>query len=641
MKNFARQNSTEKKTWGVLGKIQTYEIPNNAKGKEIVPLNNNAFASWDSTKSNYRIRPHMPQQGGVVSVDVTPTPTATAIPPTPTPTLTSTPTPTLTSTSTPTPTLTSTSTPTPTPSSTPTPTPTSTPIPFDVDAQAYLNAVITSGGTVNSTMSAATNTLFVSLKDYDIYNDLLVFYPILGGTADSTKLNGKRTAPQFDIEWSNPGAMTFDSSGVLGNTAGGGNTFIVPDTDLTLGNRHMSFYSNLVVGGAAGYEIGGGDGVTNTLIVSYGGGTGYFAFGPFNTYANTSSTGFYYTQVSGATSPYNMVGYKNGVQVVNTTSTDLGGAVYTSLLCDNRTAFPGFNSGVERSNKRVSWASFGNDLTPIKSAIYENIVNEFQTTLGRNTYVSPIDVDAQAYIDDVIAEGGTITPTVSAATDTLFTSLKFNNLYSKIALLYPMLGGIANSSKLEAKGNTSYNMTWTSGVTFSSSGATGNGTDGYGSTGWIQNTNSASFGMGLDDASAWVYIQNVVSASNKYTFGSADSTRSFGFGNSYNGFVRVGISSSIVQTTTFRASVSAGFAGESRTGSTNIDYYWTDSSSASTIAVASSAMARNNMDLFRAGTIGGYTQDTIGTFGIGQGLSNSEFITLRAIIIEFNQAIGR
>jgi hypothetical protein len=108
MKNFARENSSEKKTWGVLGKIQTYEIPNNALGKDIVPLNNNAFAAWDASKSNYRLRPHMPNnQGGVVPQE-TPTPDVS---PSPTPTNTGTPTPTPTNTETP--------TPTPTPSSTP------------------------------------------------------------------------------------------------------------------------------------------------------------------------------------------------------------------------------------------------------------------------------------------------------------------------------------------------------------------------------------------------------------------------------------------------------------------------------------------------------------------------------------------
>jgi hypothetical protein len=81
-----------------------------------------------------------------------------------------------------------------------------------------------------------------------------------------------------------------------------------------------------------------------------------------------------------------MLGYKNGVQVVNTTSTDALSNLYLSVLCDNRTATPGFNSGIERSNKRMAWGSYGDNLTATEITDYEIIVNTFQTTLGRNSY---------------------------------------------------------------------------------------------------------------------------------------------------------------------------------------------------------------------------------------------------------------
>ena len=140
MKNFARENSSEKKTWGVLGKIQTYEIPNNALGKTIVPLNDNAFAAWDASKSNYRLRPHMPNNQGGVVPQGTPTPDVS-----------------------PTPTGTSSATPTPTPTGTPTPTPSSTPA-FPTPALWYdatnLGSIdyITTGGTdlINTWRSIGT-----------------------------------------------------------------------------------------------------------------------------------------------------------------------------------------------------------------------------------------------------------------------------------------------------------------------------------------------------------------------------------------------------------------------------------------------------------------------------------------------------
>jgi hypothetical protein len=105
------------KTWGVLGKQQTYYGPTHFMGEK-VPLNNNPLNAWDYKKSNYRRIDGVPanaQQGGVVpQSNPTPTPTGT---PNPTPTNTNTPTPSATVTLTPT----NTGTPTPTPTPSPAP----------------------------------------------------------------------------------------------------------------------------------------------------------------------------------------------------------------------------------------------------------------------------------------------------------------------------------------------------------------------------------------------------------------------------------------------------------------------------------------------------------------------------------------
>jgi hypothetical protein len=263
---------------------------------------------------------------------------------------------------------------------------------FDPDAQAYLDAVVAAGGTVDATITSATNTLFTDLKSTSIYPKLLAFYPVLGATQNSTALNGNRTNSTYDINWSTPADMTFSASGVVktsgGSSTGGGNTFIIPDNNLTVGNRHMSFYSNFDSGlYGNGYEMGGGAGAENVVIFNYNNsGTGYFAFGGgYKTYAGTN-TGFAYTQLSGASSPYAMLGYKNGVEVVNTTSTDSMGAKYLSVLCDNRSTVPAFDAGIEASDKRMCWASYGDDLTLTQIGQLETIVNAFQTALGRNVY---------------------------------------------------------------------------------------------------------------------------------------------------------------------------------------------------------------------------------------------------------------
>ena len=101
----------DKRLWGVLGKQQTFFSPQKqVQGKTKVPLNANAFDSWDVKRSRFKRvdgYENAVQQGGVV-------PQATSGPvisPTPSPTLTQTPT----------------NTPSPTPSFTPTMTQTQTP----------------------------------------------------------------------------------------------------------------------------------------------------------------------------------------------------------------------------------------------------------------------------------------------------------------------------------------------------------------------------------------------------------------------------------------------------------------------------------------------------------------------------------
>jgi hypothetical protein len=130
MKNF-RKGKSDSKTWGVLGKQETFYAPTHFMGEK-VPLNANPLESWDYKKSRYRRIDLVPkndgQQSGTVIGQIPPTPSATPVTPTPTSTpVTPTPTPTTTTTATVTPTNTGTPTPTPTQTSTSTPTPTITP----------------------------------------------------------------------------------------------------------------------------------------------------------------------------------------------------------------------------------------------------------------------------------------------------------------------------------------------------------------------------------------------------------------------------------------------------------------------------------------------------------------------------------
>lgn len=85
-----------KKTWGILGKQQTFYSPGQfIQDKPKVPLNNTPVDAWDYKKSKYYrvdLVPIEVQQGGVVP-QVTPTAPVVTASSTPQPTPTMTPTP--------------------------------------------------------------------------------------------------------------------------------------------------------------------------------------------------------------------------------------------------------------------------------------------------------------------------------------------------------------------------------------------------------------------------------------------------------------------------------------------------------------------------------------------------------------------
>jgi len=144
---------------------------------------------------------------GAVVMNVPQPSSGPAVSPTPTPTITATNTPTPSVTATITPTVTPTISVTPTLTPTNTPTPSTSPIPSGTtEANAYLTRVVQSGGTLNSTISAATRTLFTSLVSNNLYDKLYAFYPHLGGVSASHSINAKSTSHTITFN----GGWTFD-----------------------------------------------------------------------------------------------------------------------------------------------------------------------------------------------------------------------------------------------------------------------------------------------------------------------------------------------------------------------------------------------------------------------------------------------
>jgi hypothetical protein len=402
-------NRIDKRVWGVLGKQQTFYSPQKqVEGKIKTPLNANAFDSWDVKRSRFKRidgYDNAIQQGGVVpqtsSAPVitstpTPTPSITASP-TLTPTQTQTNTPTNTSSQTPTqtqtPTNTATQTQTPTQTGTPTPTPT---LPAgSTEAIAYLNSVVVSGGTVDATASGATITLFNSLFSNNLWNKITAFYPVLGGVAASHSINAKSSVGLYNLVFN--GGWTHTSSGMQGNgTNNYATTSLVPNSVFGTNTTHLSIYVNLQgTVGSRIYDIGSNANDTSLISqlnltakrVSGAGNNTLFDAGNFNaglgrveTTSQASASGMTVGSVRSAT---DRTLYRNGSNIATQTANEP--IVYSNfgLLVGAQNAG---GTPLYFNSNRYAFATIGSGLTDTEIVNLSNIINTYETSLGRNTY---------------------------------------------------------------------------------------------------------------------------------------------------------------------------------------------------------------------------------------------------------------
>ena len=101
---------------------------------------------------------------------------------------------------------------------------------------------------------------------------------------------------------------------------------------------------------------------------------------------------------------------------------------------------------------------------------------------------SPYDPDAQAFFTSVEGGGDTLTTTEKEATNQLVLDLKSASLFSVFDAFYPFVGGTSSSHKwnlLDPQDtDAAYRITWLGGMTHSSTGIRGNGSNSVGKTNW-------------------------------------------------------------------------------------------------------------------------------------------------------------
>jgi hypothetical protein len=252
-----------------------------------------------------------------------------------------------------------------------------------VDADAL--AFITAAGITDATQKSAITALVANMKSAGIWNKMKAVYPFVGGTASTHKWNLKDPRDlDAAFRLSFLGGWTHTSNGITGNASNTyAQTFLVPNTTLTLNNAHISVY-NRTNNGADYIDIGINDNpsvVLNTYKIQsrWSDGNCYYNInsGTQNSFANASALGFY---IANRVDSANQKLYKNntintGVSAAQSLSTKAGGIFIGAWNNTGGTLY--------FSNRNYAFASIGEGLNDTEAANFYTAVQNFNTILAR------------------------------------------------------------------------------------------------------------------------------------------------------------------------------------------------------------------------------------------------------------------
>ncbi len=353
----------------------------------------------------------------------------------------------------------------------------------DADAQAFLTAA----AITDPTISSSIDKLVVDLKSAGVWTKMKAIYPFVGGTASTHKFNLKDPRDldaAFRLQFN--GGWTHSANGALPNgTNGYANTFFNPSTNLVFDNLSFGLYSRTQ--DVSGTKIYGVRDTTlfrdmyhnvSSKLFSTDGNAAVFS------YTLTPTTGLInFSRISNLSGKV----YSNGV-LIATKST-----LVTSLL-PNANFFLGARgdngSPIWYNNYQVALHYISTGLTDTEAANFYTAVQTFQTSLGRSIGTQTVsDADAQAFVTNAA-----IVDQVEAnAVNKLVIDMKAAGVWSKMKAIYPFVGGSASSHKFNLKDprdlNAAFRLQFFGGVTHSSNGVQGNGTNGYANTFLIPSAN--------------------------------------------------------------------------------------------------------------------------------------------------------
>ena len=253
---------------------------------------------------------------------------------------------------------------------------------YDVATQAYL---ATTGLPIS--YAPALDGLVRGLKSYGLWTKMNAIYPFIGGTAALHKWNLKDprdldAAYRLTYSGGTHSTALGWRPNLTGNTYGNkANSYLVPLGTLSQDSTHMSMYSLANTAPddrceMGAYNWGGGQERFN-LIAMYNGGVFYYDMAA-NAGTNApvpAASGLF---VSTRTGPTAQAGYRNGAVVASSAAPSI--PLPPVQLCVG--GLNGYDQGP--SNLCFGFASIGAGLSSTDNANLYNVVQAYQTALGRN-----------------------------------------------------------------------------------------------------------------------------------------------------------------------------------------------------------------------------------------------------------------
>ena len=282
------------------------------------------------------------------------------------------------------------------------------------------------------------------------------------------------------------------------------------------------------------------------------------------------------------------------------------------------------------------------------SILFIDLSKEKNKTIPTILYsgsIVPVDADLVAFKAACLVSSVTLTPTEESAIATMITGLKSSGIWAKAKAIYPMIGGVAGTHKLNLKdprdADNAFRLSFIGSPTHSTNGVAWNGTTQYADT-FLNPTVS----LGQNDTHL-SYYSRTDSAGSEVEMGIYDAATTSGahMTLNYTNEIYYAINSVEYLAYTALGTASKGLYSGSRISSTQeFHKRYNEAVRTDTVASASSAFINNTMFLgaFRVGAVpSAYSAKQCAFASIGLGLTSSQLDSLYSIVQTYQTTLGR